>query len=995
MLPFTFILTTFLLLFIYSQPSLSLNQEGLLLLQFKNHLTDRNNALSSWNPSDTTPCHWLGVTCRSTTKTPVTVTVTALNLSSVALIGPLPAIPLCRLPALTTLSIPDSYISDTIPQSLSACRRLRHLDLSQNTLVGTIPPSLSLLTDLRHLDLSFNNLSGDIPAQLSHLRCLEYLDLVSNFLDGPFPNSLTNVTSLKYLRLAYNLFAPSQLPSQLGQLANLKVLWLSSCNLIGPIPNSIGNLTCLENLDLSKNKLTGEIPESITGLNSVLQIELYENALTGALPRGLGNLTRLRQFDASDNKLTGTIPEELCELPLDSLNLYNNSLEGSLPASIARSPNLHELKLFRNELVGSLQSELGSNSQLQILDVSFNRFSGELPASLCRWGKLEELLMLSNSFSGKIPESLGNCTSLRRVRIGNNNLSGKVPDAFWGLPHLHLLELNSNSFSGSISNLISFAYNLSDLRISDNQFSGLIPDAIGSLSNLLEFHGGNNKLSGRFPDSIAKLIQLGTLDLSYNEMYGEIPGWIRGLNNLIELNLAHNSFGGTIPKELGSLSELTFLDLSNNQLSGEIPLELQNLKLNKFNLSYNQLSGDVPPHYATKNYEMSFIGNPELCVNESVKCLSSKGRHYRMYVWTFALAAILFILGVAVFYLRYRNFRNKKKGSNVSKWRSFHKLAFDEFEIVKLMSEENVIGSGSSGKVYKVVLSSGDVVAVKKLWGATNNGNRTGIVGSEKDEFDVEVETLGKIRHKNIVRLWCCCNSGDSRLLVYEYMPNGNLADMLKSSKKSLLDWPTRYKIAIDAAEGLSYLHHGIVPPIFHRDVKSNNILLDNEFGAKVADFGVAKVVREASQGAESMSVIAGSYGYIAPEYAYTLRVNEKSDIYSFGVVILELVTGKPPIHADYGENDLVKWVSCLLEQNGMDHVIDPSLDSKYREEISKVLNVGLLCTSALPINRPAMWRVVKMLKEAATVPKSQRVMEVTLTPYLDKETCYLEITIV
>ncbi|XLR61381.1 hypothetical protein S83_012053, partial [Arachis hypogaea] len=658
------------------------------------------------------------------------------------------------------------------------------------------------------------------------------------------------------------------------QLANLKELWHSGCNLIGPIPNSIGNLRRLENLDLSKNKFTGEIPESLSGLNSVFQIELYENALTGALPRGL----------------------------------------------------------FRNELVGSLPSELGSNSLLQIIDVSFNRFSGELPAGLCRWGKLEELLMLFNFFSWKIPESLGNCTSLRRVRIGNNNLSGKVHDALWGLPHLHLIELNSNTLSGSVSNLVSLAYNL-----------WVDPDEIGSLNNLLEFHGGNNKLSGRIRDSMAKLIQLGTLDLSYNEMSGEILGWIGGLNILNELNLAHNRFSSTIPKELGRLSELTVLDLSRN---------------------------------------------PELCVKGFGKCHSSRGRKYRRYAWIFrsifAVAGILFILGVAVFYVRYRNLRNKKRSLNVSKWRLFHKLRFDEFEIVKLMSEDNVIGSGSSGKVYKVVLSSGAVVAVKKLWRDTKNG--IGIVGSENDEFDVEVGTLGKIRHKNIVRLWCCWNSGDSRLLVYEYMPNGNLTDMSKSNKKSLLDWPTRYKIAIDAAEGLSYMHHGIVPSIVHRDVKSSNILLDSEFGAKVADFGVAKIVNGTSQGAESMSVIAGSYGYIAPEYAYTLRVNEKSDIYSFGVVILELVTERPPNHADYGKNDLVKWVSSLLEQKGMDHVIDPALDSTYREEISKVLSVRFLCTNVLPINRSAMWWVVKMLREAATVPRSRSVREVTHSPYFDRD---------
>ncbi|KAK6157181.1 hypothetical protein DH2020_011429 [Rehmannia glutinosa] len=205
-------------------------------------------------------------------------------------------------------------------------------------------------------------------------------------------------------------------------------------------------------------------------------------------------------------------------------------------------------------------------------------------------------------------------------------------------------------------------------------------------------------------------------------------------------------------------------------------------------------------------------------------------------------------------------------------------------------------------------------------------------------------------------------------------MPNGSLGDLLHCNKSVLLDWPTRFKIALDAAEGLSYLHHDSVPPIVHRDVKSNNILVDEYFGAKISDFGVAKVVKAVNKGVESMSVIAGSYGYIAPEYAYTLRVNEKSDIYSFGIVILELVTGKPPIDPEFGGQDLATWVCTTLDRKGADRVIDPDLDSRFKEHISKVLDIGLLCTSSLPTNRPSMRRVVNLLLESgASLPKCTR----------------------
>ncbi|XP_061352364.1 receptor-like protein kinase HSL1 [Gastrolobium bilobum] len=975
----------FLLFFLFflSPPllTLSLNQDGLFLLRARQQLSDPNNYLTTWNSADATPCRWSGVTCNN-----LTGAVTAVNLSFAGLSGPFPS-SLCRLQSLTSLSLSNNYINSTLPAvAIAGFRSLRHLDLSMNNLVGPIPDTLSQITTLRSLDLSYNNFSGDIPASLGQLPQLESLHIVYNLLEGTIPSSLGNISTLKELQLAYNPFTPGPIPSQLGNLTNLENLWLRECNLVGPIPTSLGNLARLTVLDLSVNNLTGTIPESFSGLKSVIQIELYSNSLSGELPAGFSNLTRLEMFDASMNELTGTIPAELCELQLASLNLYLNKLEGSLPESIARSEKLSELKLFNNNLVGTLPSDLGSNSPLEIIDISYTQFSGEIPANLCRQGKLEVLIMINGSFSGEIPESLGNCKSLRRIRLKNNKLSGVVPYALWGLPHLFYLELMDNSLSGNISNAIYGAYNMSSLLLSKNKFSGSIPDEIGLLHNLVEFDASHNNLSGRIPTSVVKLSQLFSLDLGDNQLSGEIPGGIGHLTKLTDLNLANNRFNGNIPSELGSLTVLSVLDLSCNYLSGEIPLQLQNLKLGELNLSNNKLSGDIPPLYANDRYRMSFVGNPGLCGHLSGLCPSSgeSKSKYRRYLWIFrsifVLAGAVFIVGMAWFYLKYRNLNKLKKGFNISKWMSFHKLGFSELEIVKLMSEDNVIGSGASGKVYKVVLSNGEVVAVKKLWGT---------VGSKKDEFDVEVETLGKIRHKNIVRLWCCCNSGDNKLLVYEYMPNGSLGDMLKNSKKSLLNWPTRCKIAIDAAEGLSYLHHDCVPPIVHRDIKSNNILLDGEFVAKVADFGVAKIVAGVNQGTESMSVIAGSYGYIAPEYAYTLRVNEKSDIYSFGVVILELVTGKPPIDAEYGENNLVKWVSSTLEKEGLDHVIDPILDSKYSEQISKVLSVGLLCTSSLPITRPSMRKVVKMLQEATTAPESTSVKSGNLSPYYNDGASY------
>ncbi|XP_021907621.1 receptor-like protein kinase HSL1 [Carica papaya] len=928
----------------------SLNQEGLYLQRVKLGLSDPDSALSSWNERDDTPCNWYGVKCDHATRS-----VYSLDLSNTDIAGPFPYL-LCRLQNLSFLSLYNNNINSSLSSDISACQSLEHLDLAQNLLTGTLPHALADLPNLKFLDLTGNNFSGDIPASFGGFQKLEVISLVYNLLDGTIPAFLGNVSSLKMLNLSYNPFSPGRIPPELGNLTKLEILWLTECNLVGEIPDSLGRLKRLKDLDLALNNLVGPIPSSLTELTSVVQIELYNNSLAGELPSGFGNLTALRLLDASMNQLSGRITDELCKLPLESLNLYDNRFEGELPASIADSPGLYELRLFGNQLSGELPKNLGKNSPLRWLDLSNNRFTGEIPESLCEKGRLEELLMIYNRFSGQIPESLSKCSSLTRVRLGYNQLSGEVPSGFWGLPHVYLLELVNNSLSGQIAKTIAAASNLSVLIISENDFSGSLPEEIGFLDNLVQISAGDNRLSGILPSSIVKLDELGTLDLHGNKFSGELPAGIGSWKNLNELNLADNEFSGKIPEEIGSLSVLNYLNLSGNRFSGKIPFSLQNLKLNQLNLSSNRLSGELPPIFAKEIYRKSFLGNPGLCGDLEGLCDSRNAVKNQGYAWLlrsiFVLAAVVFVVGVVWFYLKYRSFE-KARAVDKSKWTlmSFHKLGFSEYEILNSLDEDNVVGTGSSGKVYKVVLGNGEAVAVKKLWsGGKKNSEGSDIekgqVQVQDDGFEAEVETLGKIRHKNIVKLWCCCTTRDCKLLVYEYMPNGSLGDLLHSSKGGLLDWPTRYKIIMDAAEGLSYLHHDCVPPI--------------------------KPI----------------YCVLVSEYAYTLRVNEKSDIYSFGVVILELVTGRHPVDPEFGEKDLVKWVCTNLDQKGVDNVIDPKLESCFKEDICKVLNIGLLCTSPLPINRPSMRRVVKMLQEAGRGENQGKTAKKDgkLTPYYYEE---------
>ncbi|XP_047337808.1 receptor-like protein kinase HSL1 [Impatiens glandulifera] len=932
----------------------SLNQEGLYLQRVKLSLSDPNRALLDWDSRDDHPCNWFGITCDNNT-----TTVNSIRLPSAGLAGPFPSLLCRRLPHLSTLSLANNSINSILPLTISSCRNLLYLNLSQNLFTGPIPHTLPHIPNLKYLHLDGNSFSGPIPATFGTFPTLQLLNLTNNLLNGSIPSTLGNITTLKRLDLSYNIFTSAPLPPQLGNLTNLEYFLASYSSISGHIPPTLGRLKRLTNIDLSNNLLTGPIPTDIFQLTNLVELELYNNSLAGELPLlGWSNMKALRRIDLSSNCFRGTIPQELCALPLQSLNLYNCQFVGHLPRTIAHSPNLYELKLFRNNLHGRLPRQLGRNSPLNILDVSENHFSGRLPPGLCEKGVLEQLYAINNSFSGTIPSSLGACQTLARIRLASNQFSGQLPAELWGLPNVNLLDVGDNLFSGSISDMISSALNLTYFKVSSNHFSGSIPRGIASLNKLVVFEANDNSFSGSIPDEITELSNLVRLDLRNNKLSGEIHARIQQLKQLNELILSNNSLSGKIPKEIGSLSALDYLDLSSNRFWGEIPLELQNLQLNILNLSYNDLSGGIPPLYTNDAFKDSFLGNPDLCIHQ--------GKASSIYFWFLiilaaAAAAAILSFGIMCFFWKMLKLRKTRRRieTSVVKWSLYHKLDFCENEILEWVRDDNIIGSGGSGKVYKATLRNGHVVAVKKLLVESKSEDSVGL--------SIEEELLGRrIRHKNIVKMWCSCNAGvgEYKLLVFEYMRNGSVGDVLYGRNKQILDWGIRYKIALDVAEGLSYLHHDCVPPIVHRDIKSNNILLDEEFRAKLADFGVAKAVKMEPK---SMSLIAGSCGYIAPEYAYTLRVNEKSDTYSFGVVILELVTGKRPIDPELGEKDLGTWVRSTLNEKGLDYVLDPPLLGccALKAQIFSVIGIGLLCTSQIPMNRPSMRSVVNLLQEA------------------------------
>ncbi|KAK9740377.1 hypothetical protein RND81_03G030800 [Saponaria officinalis] len=930
------------------------------LLRLKSSLQQNSNhsLFSSWLPTKPT-CSFTGISCDDSGN------VVAVDLSKNGLSGTLPFDAICSMTSLKKLAFGFNSLYGKISENISVCTKLEYLDLGNNQFSGPFP-DISSMNQLKYLYLNLSGISGAFPwKSLSNMSGLIQLSVGDNSLD--------NTTTF---------------PKQVCNSINLNWLYMSNCSIHGSIPPEIGNLTQLINLELSDNYLTGPIPQEISKLKKLWQLELYDNYLTGKFPVGFRNLSNLQRFDASNNELEGDISELRWLNNLVWLQLFENNFSGEIPAEFGEFKNLVSLSLYTNKLTGILPPKLGSWAEFNFIDVSTNFISGLIPPDMCRRGTMKKLLILQNNFSGEIPPSYANCKTLTRFRVSQNALTGEVPAGIWGLPNLNIIDIADNQLQGSISTDVSKARNLGQVFAGRNNLSGNLPADIGGASSLVLIDLSTNKLTGELPESIGELKKLNSLHLESNQFYGNIPSSLGECPHLSDVNLADNLFSGQIPLSLGSLPVLNSLNLSRNELSGPIPNTLSSSTLSILDLSYNRLSGPIPSSLSIDAYNGSFAGNNELCSSD-IKYFSpcgSSSRDYHTFVVCLVVGLVIIVaLSGCYVYLKLVAARKENEDRSYSlkddySWnmKSYHVLTFTEEQILDSIKPENLIGKGGSGTVYKVSLKDGKELAVKHIWTFESFANRKrspsttpmldkqGGRSRKSKEFDMEVQTLSSIRHINVVKLYCSITSEDSSLLVYEYMPNGSLYDRLHTNKKLGLEWQNRYEIALGAAKGLEYLHHGYERPMIHRDVKSSNILLDEFLKPRIADFGLAKIVQP-NLDQDSTHVIAGTHGYIAPEYGYTYKVNEKSDVYSFGVVLMELVTGKRPIEPEFGENkDIVSWVSSKLKsKESVLSTIDSDIALPLKEEAIKVLKIAILCTARLPELRPTMRSVVQMLEEA------------------------------
>ncbi|KAF8015127.1 hypothetical protein BT93_H0811 [Corymbia citriodora subsp. variegata] len=531
---------------------------------------------------------------------------------------------------------------------------------------------------------------------------------------------------------------------------------------------------------------------------------------------------------------------------------------------------------------------------------------------------------------------------------------------------------------------------MSGVNLSSNVFNGPLPSSIGNLTSLTSLSLQVNKFNGSIPSEIGNLTNLIRLNLSKNRFDGAIPLEIGNLRNLKFLDLSSNNFVGKIPVELENLIELTQLDLHNNSLSGSIPSFRRNSYLHDLNLSQNHLKGPIPHSIKGHFPNTAFLGNEDL--NQFDETQAHRRRSSIMnYMMVFILLAVIFISCIVVglcfiFRCATKSMQLEtieKNGNFLSIWNYDGKIAYED--IINATEDFDLkycIGTGGYGSVYRARLPNGKVVALKKL-------HRLEAEDPTFDKsFQNEVKYLTELRHRSIIKLHGFCLHRRCMFLVYEYMENGSLFCALRYDIEAVeLDWSKRVNLVQDIAHALSYIHHECAWPIIHRDISSNNILLNNKMQGFVSDFGTARLLDHDSSSNVTAN-IAGTYGYIAPELAYTLVVNEKCDVYSFGVVAMETMMGEHP-------GDIV---STLLTSFGEDIMLHKILDLRLpfpRENsivrsIVLIVSLALACLSANPKSRPTMKQVLEAFL-ARKLPLAKPFHEISLAQLRDNDRSWLE----
>ncbi|XP_028764439.1 leucine-rich repeat receptor-like protein kinase PXC2 [Neltuma alba] len=943
------------------------NDDVLGLIVFKAGLQDPKAKLSTWNEDDNNPCKWAGVKCDPTTNR-----VSAIVLDGFSLAGHIDR-GLLRLRSLQILSLSNNNFSGSINPDLLRLGSLQVLDFSGNNLSGSIPEGFfQQCGSLRSVSFAKNSLTGKIPDSLSSCSLLVTVNFSSNQLNGNLPSEIWFLRQLQSLDLSNNLLE-GEIPEGIENLYDLKELNLQRNRFIGRLPGDIGGCMLLKSLDFSDNFLSGTIPKSIQGLNSCTSLTLHGNSFTGAVPDWIGELKNLEVLDLSANRFSGRLPKSVGNLrSLNKLNLSKNHFTGNLPESMVNCVKLLALDVSQNQLQGRLPSwifRMGAQN-VSLPGNSFNSSNNPLFTSTPEsYHGLQVLDLSSNGFSGELPSNIGGLSSLQVLNISANSISGPIPVGIGELKSLYILDLTDNKLNGSIPPELEGAFSLSELRLR------------------------NNFLSGEIPAQIEKCSLLTTLILSHNKLTSSIPAAIANLNNLQYVDLSWNELSGSLPKNLSNLSHLLFFNVSYNHLQGELPVGGFFNIISPSSVTGNpSLCGSVVNHSCPSVHPKPIVLNTNSSYSNSN---SSQNHGHRKIILSIsslvAIGAAAFItIGVVAITVLNAHVRRSMSHSatpfafsgaeeysgspandpNYGKLVMFSGDAGFDDGANNLLNKDSIIGRGGFGIVYHTVLLDGNSVAIKKL-------TVSGLIKSQED-FEREVKNLATIKHQNLVGLKGYYWTSSLQLLIYEYLSRGSLHKLLHEEDEhssNMLSWRQRFKIVLGMAKGLAHLHQ---MNIIHYNLKSTNVLIDCSGEPKIGDFGLVRLLPVLDHCLLS-SKIQSALGYMAPEFACrTVKLTEKCDVYGFGILVLEVVTGKRPV--EYMEDDVVvlcDMVRGALEEGRVEQCVDRRLLGNFAaEEAIPVIKLGLICASQVPSNRPDMAEAVSILELIQCPSEGQEELE-------------------
>ncbi|KAK3405495.1 hypothetical protein EUGRSUZ_K01987 [Eucalyptus grandis] len=833
------------------------------------------------------------------------------------------------------------------------------------------------------------SLAGTLPPRLFRLPFLQKFDVTRNYLSGTIPKEWGSSTNVCSSVLGNRLTGP--IPKELGNISSLLYLFLTSNNFTGELPQTFVNFTELYNLQLGDNQFTGKIPDFIQNLTNLQILIIQGSGLQGPIPSGIALLEHLTELRISDlDGPESRVPQlnskilKNCEIDAPSQIVYFMQKSQIVLAMILRSCNL----------TGELPGYLANMTNLKILDLSFNKLSGKIPNSYSSLESVEYMYLTGNQLTGAVPDwmvqvknvdlSYNKFTAGSECHEGSVNLFASSEVENTGLVSC----LRSQRCAKSQYNLfINCGGRKAEVRGTtyEDDLEEATPSSFFK-SDYWAYSSTSYFADDSIPAVSYKVKNTSTLSMNNAQLYMEARHSAISLTYYgfclmdgpytVTLHFAEIMFTGN--KSYKSLGRRAF----NIYIQGKLVWKDFNIEIEAGgvgkevmkNFTANVTKGtlEIRFYWAGKGTTVipdRGVYGPLISAISVYPGFDPPASRASISAGTVAgiLAAIVFVVFLILVILWWRGCLGRKdKMAQDLKGLALQiglftlrqiKAATNNFDVA------NKIGEGGFGSVYKGFLSDGTTIAVKQLSSKSQQGN---------NEFLTEIGMISALQHPHLVKLYGCCIEGNQLLLVYEYMENNSLARALFGPEELQLklDWWTRHKICVGIARGLAYLHEESRLRIVHRDIKATNVLLDEDLNPKISDFGLAKLDEEDKT--HISTKIAGTYGYMAPEYAMHGYLTDKADIYSFGVVALEVVNGRSNISSQRTEEcfNLLDWAHFLKEGENLIELVDPRLGSHFnKEEALALIKVALMCTNVTPALRPPMSSVVSMLEGKVAVP--------------------------